>query len=192
MNALRVEVAPSYRVEDLPAEIASRIVVNAVTGCWEWQHWHLGNVPDHYGSVFWDGSLQPIHRVTYELLAGPIPEDRPHLDHVYDWGCRARSCCWPAHLDPVTPGENQRRMGLAEAKRRRDPAAAIAGPDDLVGIRQVVKITGYSLTTLHTWRRQGAGPPTRLVGRRRVARRGDVLDWLARYDDEHLIRRPAA
>jgi predicted DNA-binding transcriptional regulator AlpA len=181
-----------YRVEDLPAEIASRIVVNLETGCWEWQHKTLGDAADHYGSVFWDGSPQPVHRVTYNLLVGAIPADRPHLDHVYDWGCRARSCCWPTHLDPVTPGENLRRMWLASAKRRRDLAAVTADPDDLVGMAEVVKITGYSRTTLDIWRREGEGPPTRLTDWRRVARRGDVLDWLARYDNEHLIRRLAA
>jgi predicted DNA-binding transcriptional regulator AlpA len=190
MNTLRVEVPPSYRVEDLPAEIASRIAVNPVTGCWEWQHKRPPHSdPGRYGWVVRDARPQHVFRVTYVLLAGPIPDDRPHLDHVYDWGCRARSCCWPTHLDAVTPGENQRRGRLSDAKRRRDPVAAMADPGDLVDLKEITKITGYSLTTLYAWRRQGAGPPTFLAGRHRVARRGDVVAWLTRYDDEHLIRR---
>ena len=179
-------------IHDLPAEIASRIVVNLETGCWEWQHWVLGSAPDHYAQVLWEGCLQPVHRVTYQLLVGPIPDDRPHLDHVYDWGCRARSCCWPTHLDPVTQAENNRRRWLSDAKRRRDEALATGDPDGLLVMAEVVKITGISATTLHSLQRQGSGPPTWLSGRRRMARRGAVLEWLSRYDEEHSVRRPTA
>jgi len=185
-------VAP-YLLGDLPPEIAARIIPSPETGCWEWQHRDPPHSdPERYGSVLWAGQLYPVHRLVYTLLEGPIPDGRPHLDHVYDWGCRARSCCWPAHLDPVTPAENQRRMQLAEAKRRRDLAAVLGDPDDVVGMAEVVRITGYSRSTLGLWRRQAAGPPTRLSGRRRLARRGDVLEWLAGYDAEHRIPDRAA
>lgn len=45
-----------------------------------------------------------VHRVVYEALVGPIP-DGLLLDHL----CRVRSCCNPAHLEPVTQWENTRR-----------------------------------------------------------------------------------
>lgn len=108
-----------YKIEDLPPEIAARIVVNPETGCWEWQHGLLGSAPDRYGQTMWDGRQQPIHRVVYKLLAGAIP-DGHDLDHVYDWGCRAHSCCWPAHLEPVTRAENSRRRNVSRAKRVRE------------------------------------------------------------------------
>ena len=45
-----------------------------------------------------------IHRVTYEELAGSIPEGLV-LDHL----CRVRHCVNPEHLEPVTNAENVRR-----------------------------------------------------------------------------------
>lgn len=52
------------------------------------------------------GALKTVyaHRFAYELLVGPIPEGL-ELDHL----CRVPRCCNPAHLEPVTRRENQRR-----------------------------------------------------------------------------------
>jgi hypothetical protein len=44
------------------------------------------------------------HRVVYETVVGPIA-DGLYLDHL----CRNRVCVNPAHMEPVTNGENQRR-----------------------------------------------------------------------------------
>lgn len=55
------------------------------------------------------------HRWSYAHHVGPIPEGL-ELDHL----CRVRQCVNPAHLEPVTPRENQRRSrsvsGLNAAK----------------------------------------------------------------------------
>lgn len=45
-----------------------------------------------------------VHRVVWELLVGPIPEDMD-LDHL----CRIRTCCNPDHLEPVTRALNVAR-----------------------------------------------------------------------------------
>jgi hypothetical protein len=52
----------------------------------------------------------------YEQKHGPIP-DELELDHL----CEVRNCGNPDHLEPVTPGENQRRTwrrGRREGQRR--------------------------------------------------------------------------
>jgi hypothetical protein len=54
------------------------------------------------------------HRFAYESVHGPIT---PGL--VIDHLCRVRLCVNPAHLEPVTPGENSRR-GYAWLLNRRN------------------------------------------------------------------------
>lgn len=124
----------SYEIADLPPELAARITVHPVTGCWIWEH-KSGPAPDKYGSVQWGGSCEAIHRKVYKLLVGPIPEAHD-LDHVYAWGCRYKACCWPGHLEPVTRGENSARSqranvhkGVAKTVRLRVAAGCPTGND---------------------------------------------------------------
>ncbi|MDO8672706.1 MAG: HNH endonuclease signature motif containing protein [Dehalococcoidia bacterium] len=49
-------------------------------------------------------SIQPAHRVAYELLIAEVP-DELEIDHL----CRNRWCVNPAHLEPVTHRENMER-----------------------------------------------------------------------------------
>lgn len=68
--------------------------------CWEW----LGSKVEGYGQFRWKYQTFLAHRLSYELLVGPIPEGLT-LDHL----CRNRACISPAHLEPVTQAENNRR-----------------------------------------------------------------------------------
>jgi hypothetical protein len=47
------------------------------------------------------------HIFAWRLLVGPIPPETPFLDHIDV--CLTKLCCWPHHLEPVTPKENNRR-----------------------------------------------------------------------------------
>lgn len=78
--------------------------------CWEWK----GTVNHGYGRIYVNNPpwSSPAHRVSYELLVGPIPEGL-HIDHL----CRNTLCVNPDHLEPVTPAENTRR---GSAARRTD------------------------------------------------------------------------
>lgn len=80
--------------------------------CWLW----LGRLDeDGYGRHWWRlTGTHSAHRISWMLTHGPIPEDRPIIDHV----CRNRRCCNPHinHLEPVTHMDNVRR-GVAARMR---------------------------------------------------------------------------
>lgn len=72
--------------------------------CWMWVGSLSGNGYGRIQGYVVDASPKLAHRVAYELVNGPIPEGM-QLDHL----CRNRRCVNPAHLEPVTCGENLRR-----------------------------------------------------------------------------------
>lgn len=76
------------------------------TGCIEFSG---PRTPDGYGKIRVRYRHTSAHRAAYELFVGPIPEGL-HIDHL----CRNTSCVNPAHLEPVTPSENNRRMQAAK------------------------------------------------------------------------------
>lgn len=78
------------------------------SGCWLW----AGCAGEANGYGYFslkrsDGAIL-AHRASYEIYVGPIA-DGLHIDHL----CRNRICVNPAHLEPVTQAENNRRAMLA-------------------------------------------------------------------------------
>jgi hypothetical protein len=81
--------------------------------CWPW----LAGKSHGYGVISAGGRYGrrlPAHRVAYEALVGPIP---PGL--VIDHLCRNTACCNPAHMEPVTAGENVLRGVGPSAREAR-------------------------------------------------------------------------
>lgn len=83
--------------------------------CWPWL---AGKVPDGYGQFWMNGKNRKAHRVAYELVIGPIPDDVT-LDHVRARGCIRRDCVNPRHLEPVTNAVNLLRGVGAPAVNAR-------------------------------------------------------------------------
>lgn len=89
----------------LRERLLGKAVINRETGCWEWVGAKSVN---GYGQFGIGGFRRIAHRVSYELLEGPIG-DGLVLDHL----CRVRHCINPAHLEPVTQRENLLRSPIA-------------------------------------------------------------------------------
>lgn len=70
-------------------------------GCWLW----TGSRSGHgYGQFWVDGRTVPAHRVAYEALVGPIPDDL-EPDHL----CPNRNCVNPSHIALVSHRANTLR-----------------------------------------------------------------------------------
>ena len=90
--------------------------VDLTLSCWLWTG---ALTAAGYGQIGTGGRRDPkvyAHRYVYELLVGPIPEGL-HIDHL----CRVRKCVNPAHLEPVTQGENNRRALPGACRRAGHP-----------------------------------------------------------------------
>lgn len=70
--------------------------------CWEWEGSLLKNGYGQFGLGGRGEGNGLAHRVAWELIVGPIPDDQ-ELDHT----CHTRKCVRPAHLRLVTKKQNQ-------------------------------------------------------------------------------------
>lgn len=120
------------------------------SGCWLW----TGSMfPTGYGQArFVAHASAQAHRVMYELLVGPIPENLD-LDHL----CRIRSCVNPRHLEPVS-----RRVNLLRG---------IGHP--AINAQKTKCIHGHSLSEENIYRVNGK----RVC---KDCRRRDRYQWIAR------------
>ena len=73
--------------------------------CWLWTGYRRDG---RYPWMSYEGRPMAAYRVAYIQLVGPIPAGL-HLDHL----CRVTFCVNPAHLEPVTQQENNRRQAEA-------------------------------------------------------------------------------
>lgn len=83
----------------------SKVALPNDDGCMVWRD---AKTRKGYGRFKLSGKHYRAHRVSYELLIGPIP-DGLVIDHVRAHGCKSRACVNVQHLEPVTSAENNRR-----------------------------------------------------------------------------------
>lgn len=79
--------------------------------------WNGAHDRDGYGRTGYKFAL--AHRWVYEQLVAPIPPGL-EIDHT----CFVRDCVNPAHLEPVTHAENERRKYARMRVRRQLEQAA--------------------------------------------------------------------
>lgn len=145
----------------LPERFWSKVEVDAGSGCWCW----IGAIltDNGYGHFWWEGRMRMAHRVSYETLVAPVAEGL-QLDHL----CRVRRCANPAHLEPVTPGENVRRSAgpeIARARHSSQTHCAQGHSFDEANTRWAIDANGY--------RRRHCRACKREQGRRKRRKRKD-------------------
>lgn len=99
-----------------------KISLNPDTGCWELPLYMDGNdvyppgsinagMPRaRYGRMGKRGMKGTLaHRIMFTIMRGEIP-DGMVLDHL----CENKKCCYHRHLDPITQGDNTRRIHHAK------------------------------------------------------------------------------
>jgi hypothetical protein len=96
-----------YRHRDLQIRFLERFETDRETGCWNW----TGSLRGEYGCFYY-----AAHRISHWIYKGTIPAGLS-VDHL----CFNKLCVNPAHLEAVTPAENNRR---AAVRRRAMKAAA--------------------------------------------------------------------
>lgn len=92
---------------------ASQAAVTS-SGCWPWPK----PSPNGYAYSYpFGGKSSRAHIISWVKVNGPVPDglELDHVCHTNDRGCPGgdtcphRACVNPAHLEPVTPLEQQRR-----------------------------------------------------------------------------------
>lgn len=85
--------------------------VEKTATCWLWRGLKING----YGQIAGNRKRTYVHRFSYEMAKGPIPNGL-QLDHL----CRVRHCVNPAHLEAVTAKVNVHRgTGEAGANARK-------------------------------------------------------------------------
>lgn len=118
----------NWTVTDLPAWVQPNVTVDPDSGCFRVG---AGNgIWLNSGGYAMAGGTG-IHRIVYMECVGPIPDDKPVLDHVKLWGCRWRDCSLPSHLQPCTVRENTLRgSGLTAVNAARTACSTCSAPYD--------------------------------------------------------------
>ncbi|PZQ79303.1 MAG: hypothetical protein DI549_20580 [Ancylobacter novellus] len=102
----------SFPLDSLPAQLASKITLCPIKGCWLWTGSTSGTGRGGgYGRVTWRCATWAVHKLVWLLSGGRQLRPREQLDH----GCRVRRCCNPAHLKPMF---QKRNMLLAHSRKR--------------------------------------------------------------------------
>lgn len=108
----RTKMTSNYGNKQVPLEKRIWPRIEKTDGCWNWTG---GANSKGYGIVtsLHAPGIAP-YRWVYQQLVGPIPKGM-HIDHL----CRNIRCCNPAHLEAVTPKENNRRSMSPSAMNAR-------------------------------------------------------------------------
>lgn len=100
------------------------------TPCWMWT---AGTDGDGYGAIHVNNKQMKAHRLSYELLVGPIPEGMLVCHH-----CDRPACIQPSHLyvgDAKTNSDDMWARGRGHIGRGEEHSQAILTEEDVAWIK---------------------------------------------------------
>lgn len=106
--------------------LLSKITIGHESGCAIWEG---SKNPNGYGLISVDGKYRLVHRVSYELFRGPIPNGLG-LDHD---PCDTPACIYPGHLKPATQRANVLR-GKAPTAQANRAGTCLSGRHDMTDV----------------------------------------------------------
>jgi len=129
----------------------SQLIIDP-SGCLLWTGSTRGG---GYGRIKISGRSYAVHRLVYEMFAGPIPAGL-EVDHL----CKNRICCNVAHLEAVTPRVNNVRSTSPSAINTTKTYCAKGHEFDLLNTRftpsgrRACRICSRAFTAKHNARKR--------------------------------------
>lgn len=125
---------------ELNTQLWSNVIILGLDECWEWRKskdkWGYGLL-NNYG-------VRKVHRVSFELTHGVIPEDMQVLHK-----CDNPSCCNPTHLFLGTNYDNvQDKVKKNRQTRGELVHTAKLNPEQVVEIRRLYATEEYTMRAL--------------------------------------------
>ena len=108
-----MEINTEYKTKAFK-RLMAKIEIDPETECWLWKG---GLNRKGYGNFWFLGKVYRVHRATYILSYGQIPEGL-QLAHICG---RRRHCCNPDHVFPTTGKENMADLPLHPSGRTHCP-----------------------------------------------------------------------
>lgn len=91
------------KIQPVATRFWSKVGPPDANGC---RDWLAGLTHDGYGKFWRNGQTIHASKAAYELVYGPVPEDKPYVCHT----CNRPPCCEPTHLYADTEEGNSRYM----------------------------------------------------------------------------------
>ena len=149
-QALELVPSPIKPQKSIIERIYENVICDIKTHCWNWTgSFTRGN----YGQININGKKYRAHRVVYQELCGPIPEDKPYVLHT----CDNPKCCNPKHLYTGTQQNNMDDM--IKRNRCNPPHGGKDGMSKLTK-EQVIKIRASNETNTALAKHFGVSQPT--------------------------------